>query len=471
MSVNRRNFLRSVAGISAAALSATISDAKPQFKALEEVLPSPELSGIEHVVVVMMENRSFDHLLGWMPNANGRQAGLNYPDNNGNPQPTRRLNYYVGCSHPDPDHSYAGGRSEYDNGKMDGWLRTSTNDSFSIGYYEEADLPLFGTLARNYTALSNYFPSILSSTFPNRVFQHAAQTDRLSNSLDISSLPTIWDRLQSAGVSCRYYYSNVPFLALWGFNYIGISSFYERFVADVASGELPSVSFVDPWFTILDDGLGNDDHPHADLRKGEIFLREIVTTLAASPLWEKTVLVINRDEWGGFFDHVVPPRVIAPNNVDTDLVDGKALLGCRVPTVIVSPFARGNPAKPRINSLLYDHTSVLKLLEWRWGLEPLTARDASSEIANLALALNFTSPDTSLPTLPVIAEPPTDSCVLEDIFGFLDTGERVVNTSKALEVARASNSTGQDNESYDFYLLLKSERMQGWTIPESLREK
>jgi len=240
-------------------------------------------------------------------------------------------------------------RSEYDNGKMDGWLRTNTNDSFSIGYYEEADLPLFGTLARNYTTLSNYFPSILSSTFPNRVFQHAAQTDRLSNTLDISPLPTIWDRLQSAGVSCRYYYSNVPFLALWGFNYIGISSLYERFVADVASVELPSVSFVDPWFTILDDGLGNDDHPHADLRKGEIFLREIVTTLAANPLWEKTVLVINRDEWGGFFDHVAPPRIIAPNKVDTDLVDGKALLGCRVPTVIDSPFARGNPAKPRIN--------------------------------------------------------------------------------------------------------------------------
>lgn len=105
------------------------------------------------------------------------------------------------------------------------------------------------------------------------------------------------------------------------------------------------------------------------------------------------------------------------------------------------------------------------------GLEPLTARDASSEITNLALALDFTSPDPSLPALPVIAEPPTDSWILEDIFGFLDTGEKVVNTSKALEVARAANSTGQDNESYDFYLLLKSDRTQGWAIPESLKEK
>lgn len=472
MSVNRRTFLRSAASVSAAALASALSEAKPQMQQLESLLPNPDVSGIEHVVVVMMENRSFDHLLGWMPNANGRQAGLSYPDNNGNLQPTRRLNYYVGCSHPDPDHSYAGGRSEYDNGKMDGWLRTGSNDSFSIGYYEEADLPLFATLARNFTTLSNYFPSILSSTFPNRVFQHAGQTDRLSNTLDISSLPTIWDRLQASGVSCRYYYSNVPFLALWGLKYIEISSLYDQFAADVANGTLPAVSFVDPWFTILDDGLGNDDHPHADLRKGEIFLRKIVTTLAASELWSKTVLIINRDEWGGFFDHVVPPRVIAPNNVDTDLVDGQALLGCRVPTLIVSPFARGNPAKPTINSLLYDHTSVLKLIEWRWNLVPLTARDASDEVANLALALNFQSQDASIPTLPVIAEPALDPCSLDDVFESLDvTSTPVINTSKATQVAQQVHATGADNETYDFYLLLKSDRTQGWSLPENLIEK
>jgi phospholipase C len=472
MSVNRRDFLRRAASVPAAALASAIPNTRSQIQAANALLPSPEASGIEQIVVVMMENRSFDHLLGWLPNANGRQAGLSYPDNNGNPQPTHRLNYYVGCSHPDPDHSYAGGRSEYDGGKMDGWLRTSTNDSFSIGYYEEADLPLFATLARNYTTLNNYFPSILSSTFPNRVFQHAAQTDRLSNTLDLSTLPTIWDRLQAAGVSCRYYYSNVPFLALWGLAYVGISSLYAQFVLDAAAGSLPAVSFVDPWFTILDDGTGNDDHPHADLRKGEIFLRDVVTTLAASPQWSSTVLVINRDEWGGFFDHVVPPRVIAPNAVDTDLVNGQALLGCRVPTLIVSPFASGNPAKPRINSLLYDHTSVLKMIEWRWGLEPLTARDASNEIANLASALNFTSQDASVPTLPVIAEPPLDPCTLEDIFESLDqSGTPVVNGAQAMAVAQARNNRGEDNETYDFYLLLKSERTQGWTIPASVKEK
>jgi phospholipase C len=471
LSVNRREFLRGAAGVSAAALASTVSCSRVQIDPGDAALPSPELSGIEHVAVVMMENRSFDHMLGWLPNANGRQIGLSYLDSDGNPHPTERLDFYVGCSHPDPVHTYAGGRTGIDGGKMDGWLRAGTNDSFSIGYYEEADLPLFGALARNFTTLDNYFSSILTSTAPNRIFQHAAQTDRLSNTTDLCTLPTIWDRLQAAGVSCHYYYSNVPVLSLWGTKYQDISSLYEQFAVDAASGGLPAVSFVDPAFTLLDDGTGTDDHPHADMRNGEIFLRNVITTLAASPHWKNTVLVINRDEWGGFFDHVSPPRVIAPNAVDTDLADGKALLGCRVPTLIVSPFARGNPSNPRVNSLLYDHTSVLKLIEWRWGLEPLTARDASHEVANLASALNFNVQDASVPALPVITEPPVESCTSSIMSGLRGTSGAVIDSAKAIELAIAENSKGVGNESYDFYLLLKSERMDGWPLPTSLREK
>lgn len=469
MPVNRRDFLRRAASASAAALAAGVPDVNTQAQSTDSSLPEPDKSGLQHIVVVMMENRSFDHMLGWMPNANGRQAGLSYPDHNGVMHPTYRLNYYVGCSHPDPDHSYAGGRSEYNDGKMNGWLRTSTNDKFCIGYYEEADLPLFGTLARNFATCSNYFASILSSTFPNRIFQHSAQTDRLSNTLDVCSLPTIWDRLTAANVSCRYYYSNVPFLALWGEKYIPISALYQQFKLDVAANQLPAVSFIDPWLTILDDGSGNDDDPHADLRKGEIFLRDIVETLASSPLWKNAVLIINRDEWGGFFDHVEPPRVVAPNSVDMDLVDGKALLGCRVPTLIVSPFARGNPAKPRINSLRYDHTSVLKLIEWRWKLDPLTMRDASGEVRNLAWALNFESPNSSMPSLPVIPEPPLDPCFF-DTFETLSatTGLPVINVPEAEKVSSAENATGADEEIYDFFLLAESDLMKGWKLPPNL---
>ncbi|HEX3437890.1 MAG TPA: alkaline phosphatase family protein, partial [Pseudacidobacterium sp.] len=243
---------------------------------------------------------------------------------------------------------------------------------------------------------------------------------------------------------------------------------YDDFLADAANGTLPAVSFVDPWFTILDDGSGNDDHPHADLRKGEIFLRQVVEALAGGPDWSKTVLIINRDEWGGFFDHVVPPRAAAPNGVDTDLVDGKALLGCRVPVLIVSPFSKGNPAKPRINSLTYDHTSVLKLIEWRWQLPPLTARDASNDIANLALALDLSNQDISLPALPVIPTPPWEPCFND--FSFAVGQEPAPATSaKAMALAQKVHAQGVDNETYDFYLLLKSERTTGWRLPDSLK--
>src|ERR1700761_9507131 len=427
MPINRRDLLRNAAGAaSAAAISGAAMQSAP---AGAQTLPAPSASQIEHIVVVMMENRSFDHFLGWLPGAHGRQAGLSYLDNDGEAHPTWHLTTDVGCSHPDPDHSYAGGRSEYDNGAMDGWLRTTSNDTFSIGYYQEADLPFYSRLARNFTTLDNYFASILSSTFPNRVFQHAAQTDRITNSLDLSTLPTIWDLLADAGVSHKYYFSNVPFLALWGPKYLGMSALFADFLADAATGNLPSVSFVDPRFTILDDGLGNDDHPHADLRAGEAFVGQVYRALTAGPAWKNTLLVVNRDEWGGFYDTVAPPRVIAPNAVDTDLVEGKALLGCRVPVNLISPFTRGNTATPRIDSQLYDHTSVLKLIEWRFNLPPLTSRDASDDIANLALALNFSQPDTSVPALPFIPPPLPNPC------GLFQLGSTA------------------DNESYDFYHL------------------
>jgi phospholipase C len=436
MSVNRRQFLRNVAG--AASAAALTGATKQSATASAQTLPVPEASQIEHIILVMMENRSFDHLLGWLPGANGRQAGLLYTDKAGESHPTMQLTTFVGCAHPDPNHSYAGGRSEYDGGKMDGWLRTTTNDTFSIGYYVEDQLPFFSALARNFTTLDNYFASILASTFPNRVFQHAAQTDRLSNTLDLCTLPTIWDNLKAAGVSARYYYSNVPFLALWGERYVNISAPFNQFLADASTGTLPAVSFVDPRFTILDDGGGNDDHPHADLRAGEAFLGQVYRAVTQGPNWANTILIINRDEWGGFYDTVVPPRVTAPNGVDTDLVDGKALLGCRVPVIIASPLTRGNTATPRINSGIYDHTSVLKLIEWRYNLPPLTTRDASSEIGNLAQVFNFATPDTSVPTLPVVKPPIPNPC------GLFELASRV------------------DNESYDFYKLLISDLMTAW---------
>jgi phospholipase C len=408
-------------------------------------LPSPGNSRIDHVVVVTMENRSFDHLLGWLANVDGKQAGLTYIDNQGVAHHTYSLSGdYTGCPHPDPDHSYAGGRAEYDGGKMDGFLRAGTNDIYSIGYYGQKDIPFYAALARHYTTCDRYFPSILGPTFPNRIFLHAAQTDRLSNTAAPSTLPTIWDRLAAAGVSANYYYSNVPFLGLWGPKYVGISRPYADFLAAASTGTLPAVSFVDPIYTILDDGTGNDDHPHADIRKGDRFLYDTFQAVAQGPKWANTVFVVNFDEWGGFFEHVPPPRAIAPNNVDPDLVDGKALLGFRVPTVVASPFSVGEVHNPRVSALVFDHTSVLKLIEWRWGLPPLTARDAStdSDVANLAYALNFDNPNASVPTLPVPSAPLVGAACPSGTGGIFGASARTPQTNVWSELGQLAAGHG-----------------------------
>ena len=394
MTINRREFVRGLAGLAGAAALGR----------------EPDLSGIEHVVVVMMENRSFDHLLGWLPNSDGRQPGLWYADATGAFHPTHALAPdYTGCGHVDPDHSYLGGRIQYDRGAMDGFLREG-EDLYPIGYYTERARPFTSALARHYTTLDRSFCSILGPTFPNRFFLHAAQTDRLSDALVVATMPTIWDRLAGAGVSHVYYYSNLPFLAFWGLKYLPISQPYSRFLFDAATGMLPAVSFLDPKFTLVDDGTGNDDHPHADIRAGDAFLAQAFHAVASGPDWNSTVFIVTYDEWGGFFDHVSPPRAAAPNIVDPDLVAGKARLGFRVPTIVASPWSRGWAFYPRVHHGTFDHTSILKLIEWRWGLPPLTARDASQDVLNLACVLDFDRPRVLVPPLPRPSAPPRSAC-------------------------------------------------------------
>ena len=130
--------------------------------------------------------------------------------------------------------------------------------------------------------------------------------------------------------------------------------------------------------TVLDDGTGNDDHPQTALflRAISSLQQQVLEAVANGPGWAKYSGAgdFNSDEWRVFFDYVPPPRATAANAIDTDIVAGKTLLGFRLPVVIASPFTRGgNPASPLINSMVFDHTSVLKLIEWRWGLAPLTA--------------------------------------------------------------------------------------------------
>jgi phospholipase C len=376
------------------------------------------------VVVVMMENRSFDHFLGWLPGADGRQAGLRYRDLAGKKHSTHDLGSDVtGCGNTDPDHSWYGGLVQLNGGRNDGWLKTprrSLTDTYPIGYYTESSLPVLGALARNYATPDRYFCSLMAETFPNRLYMHSAQTDRDHNILPpsiggppegLATLPTIWDRLATAGLSGRYYFGDLPFLGLWGpVKYLPIFAPFAAFLADAAAGTLPNVSFVDPKFT-NDDGPESDQHPLADVRVGEKLIADVFHAIRTSPQWHRTVLVFTYDEWGGFFDHVPPPKVADDTdpaavkhacNVAGTCTEPPGLLpdyhqlGFRVPCVVVSPFSPSGP----VEGGPFEHTSILRMIEWRWGLEPLTTRDRKAR--NLVEVLDFEEenrvPDRAVPS-------------------------------------------------------------------------
>ena len=444
MSPTRRDFLRGAASLAGASVLGASGRALADVgtpgrlaKSLASILPGK--FGVDHVVVVMMENRSFDHFLGWLPGANGigvspdgqildaeRYGKFTYADISGGRHSIYHTELLNACGQLDQDHGYVGGRVQWDNGRMDGFLKDTNNTTYALSYYLAAQRPFMSELVLNYTTCDNYFCSYLGPTWPNRFFQHSAQTDRLEDStapdgspLQVfpSTLPAIWDQLnQPGGPTGRYYFSDLPFLAFWGQKYLGVAGLFPEFLLDCAAGTLPNVSIVDPRFEDEGSGTSGDDHPLSDLRAGDAFLSEVYHAVANGPGWERTVLVINYDEWGGFFDHVAPP-LVAPGNqyIDTnDVVRApngqivQVLGGFRVPCVIASPFTRGDPDRPRVVSTMFDHASILALIESNWALQPMTPRDASipasgestRSLSNLLSALDLAHPSASVPDLP-----------------------------------------------------------------------
>jgi len=378
---SRRTFLKSIAA--AGALGGAAPAANP----------------INHVVVVCMENRSFDHFLGWMPTINPNVVGAQnfvYPKAGGSQATWYLGSDTMGCPYKDPDHSWSGARIEYDGGKCDGWLLNTANDMFSVGYYAKPDLPFLGNAAVEWTVCDNYYAAIMGPTYPNRFYLHSAATDRTTDSLNTCNLPTIWDRLAAKKVSRRYYYSDTSFLLLYGFfKYLTISYKVSQFYTDCKNGALPAVSYIDPGFNGESVGTSNDDHPHGDIRNGEYLLNQIYNSVTTSPNWSSTVLIITFDEWGGFFDHVAPPLVAdsVPGTTPDAVINGQNmyLRGFRVPTIVISPFAQ----RGGVSHMLFDHTSILKMIENRWSLSPLTKRDAGAN--DLASVLNLSTPNTSAP--------------------------------------------------------------------------
>ena len=400
--LTRRQLLAASAATAVGAAAGKAVAALPSATSSGPSLPPPNSSGIDHIVFVCMENRSFDHFLGWLPGAEGRQAGLKYADDQGALHATHHLTEWQGCGFNDPDHSYEGGHRQLNGGRCDGF-RKGSNDDFALGYYTKDDLPFYAPLTQQSTVFDHWFASILSSTYPNRFYTHAAQTDRIDNTMRTSALPTIWDRLTAAGVSANYYFNDLPFLALWGEKYVSLARPYETFLAQAASGTLPSFSYIDPFFLGEDQGGSNDDHPHADIRRGQAFVSEIVNAVVNGPAWGSTALVLTYDEWGGFFDHVRPPRLPDDHKWRPGEYD-HAQAGFRVPGFVLSPYAR----RAHVDSGVMDHTSTLRFVEWRFGLKPLTARDRHAR--NIASALDFSRKNAAVPSLPLVPDPGPHLC-------------------------------------------------------------
>ena len=389
--INRRDFVSRAAALTGSiALGCRDSTTPPQ----------PVPGSIDHIIVVTMENRSFDHLLGWLPGADGRTSGLTYPDIDGVMQPTRHHASFDSCDFADPGHSFEAGRINYNGGALDGWLKVPGNDLYALSYYLGADLPFLGKAAPEWLVLDRYFCPILGPTYPNRILSLAATTDRLENSQTPSVLPTIWDRLFAAGLTGKNYGSSLTSSHLWGTKYLSIIRPIAEFHADAAAGNLPNVSFVDP---VLTDDLTDSYHPPGDIRNAEAFLANVYKSVTTGPGWKNSLLIITFDEWGGFYDHVRPPVVQIPQ-AENDLGNTDALNGFRIPTVLISPFVK----RKSVSSRVYDHSSVLKMIETRWNLQPLTVRDATAN--DLSAEIDLSLDVAAAPQFDVPAGPFGDRC-------------------------------------------------------------
>jgi phospholipase C len=360
-------------------------------------LPRPNDAPFNIVVVLMMENRSFDHVLGWLPGANGRQQGLSYADAQGVVHETCPLApEWQGCKFSDPDHTWQGSATQYANGRCSGFLQTApVGDRFPIGYYRKEDLPVLSALATGYTTFDNYFCSMKGPTWENRLYQLTGSTQvdmpdgfpKTDAERPCHISTTIFDRVLAAGLRTAYYHHGEPMTGLFkSKRYHSLTYSIDRFWEDAHQGTLPNVVFVDPNYTDAaeDNGTSNDYHPKGSVLVAEQFVARVHNALRDGPQWRRMVFVLNFDEHGGFFDHVPPPacRDDTVQNGPGPFPDLKHL-GFRVPAIAMGPFSprRIEKAGP------YEHCSILRMIEWRWNLEPMWARDRYAK--NFADALDF----------------------------------------------------------------------------------
>jgi phospholipase C len=343
------------------------------------------LPEIDHIVVVMQENHSFDNYLGVLGrgdgftlDGHGRPTNTN-PDTLGNF--VRAFHETDTCQAGNVTQSWDASHIQYGDGRNDGFVAPESSSEWSMAYYTGEEIPFYYSLASTFPVCDRYFCSVLAQTYPNRRFLLAGTAFGLIATVDssITGIPpngTIFDRLDAHGISWASYATNVSTL------YViadivkknpNRMKTIDQFHADARAGTLPAVTYVDP--NIL---TGTEENPQ-DLSLGEHFVSTVVGSLMNSPAWERTLLVWTYDEHGGYYDHVPPPPAIPPDDIPpvlsaTDQPGGYDRYGFRVPTVVVSPYS-----KPHfVSHTVYDHTSVLKTIERKWNLPAMTYRDANA---------------------------------------------------------------------------------------------
>jgi phospholipase C len=386
----------------------------------------------DHLVVVMMENHSFDNYLGMLPKRGQPLADGFTFDRAGRPINTNPVKGgYIQIQHaaslctPDGSGSQSWNDTHHqiDGGKMDGFARTGES---SMTYWDESDLPFYYSLAKTFCLANRWFASAPCQTYPNRRFMMAGTAFGLI-STDTSSITqnppngTIFDRLNAHNIGWTNYFTDVPVTGVIESvpqnNPTHLAS-VDKFYADCATGNLPAVSFVDseigagpvvtgafpaPVVNGSSDPLSNQnqDEENGDLSLGENFVSQVVNAVLGSPSWPRIMLVWLYDEHGGWYDHVPPPAAIAPDSIRPKLSSGDVpgaynIYGCRVPAVVVSGYA-----KPRaVTNVVHDHTSLLATIQAKWNLPAMTYRDA-----NAATMADFLAPTVQFPTPPTLAPP------------------------------------------------------------------
>lgn len=465
MDLSRRDFLAAGAGAvgAGAVLGGGVTNGR-FFRELvaraADVAPAgSDLGAIEHVVILVQENRSFDHYFGTYPGV------LGFDDHKGtrlgpfaqkSVDGTTILPFHldVATSTPlcagnvdIPDHDWVPQHLSWNNGKLDRFVRTHEDRAFDgpaqgalvMSYFTREDLPFYFGLADAFTICDQYFCSVIGPTMPNRLYSLSATIDpdgeaggpvvetpgfhNAKAALGSVRWETMYERLLDDGISWKFYQPpgssvgndlalSTGFNALLYFEqYLAdpTSELYKRaflpvwpdeFVADVQNDTLPQISYLLP--PVVDS-----EHPSAPPTNGEVFVSSVISTLLAKPeVWAKTVVFLVYDENGGFFDHVVPP--VPPKKtkgewITADLPDdagtfrGPIGLGFRVPAMVISPFSRGG----HVNSDVFDHTSLLKFLETRFGTKVPNLSDwRNKTVGDLTSTVDLKSSDVSAPKLP-----------------------------------------------------------------------